>query len=451
MSRLEQILLDVSASPLIDEGRWHQASRLLLTSTQNGLQVARVSLWFFREDAQYMQCHLLLEHGVVCEEEILLHASVFPRYFAALATERAIVAHDAQQDEKTTEFTESYLKPKAITAILDLPVRHFGKMIGIICCEHIGSARHWLDDEIRFAAGLADQVGRAINAAQYSEAQQQLEALNQQLEQRVELRGLQLADNHKTIARAHEQLLVQAKLATLGGIVAGVAHEVSTPLGIAVTASSHQLDVLAEFQQKLELRKLTSSQGFAYLQKMQDTALMLQINLRRAEKLMRQFKETAAHQTRTEASPVAFHELVVNLLASLSPVTQQIPVQPEVYIDPSLMLITDVDVWLQILTNLVMNSCRHAFDGIAMPEIRIQAYRNSQQELQFEYRDNGVGMSPSVVARVFEPFFTTKAEQGGTGLGMSILKRLVEKKLRGTLTLQSSEGQGIVLTIQCLA
>lgn len=78
MSRLEQILLDVSASPLIDEGRWHQASRLLLTSTQNGLQVARVSLWFFREDAQYMQCHLLLEHGVVCEEDILLHASVFP-------------------------------------------------------------------------------------------------------------------------------------------------------------------------------------------------------------------------------------------------------------------------------------------------------------------------------------------------------------------------------------
>ncbi len=86
-----------------------------------------------------------------------------------------------------------------------------------------------------------------------------------------------------------------------------------------------------------------------------------------------------------------------------------------------------------------------------MPGIRIQAYRNAQQELQFEYRDNGVGMSPAVIARVFEPFFTTKAEQGGTGLGMSILKRLVEKKLQGSLQLQSSEGQGICLTISCLA
>jgi len=451
LSQLEQILLNVSASPLIDKGQWDDACNLLLTSLQDGLQVARVSLWFYSADAQLMRCQSMLEHGSRCQEDAHLDAAVFPRYFAALRTERAIVAHDAQHDEKTSEFAEIYLKPKAISAMLDLPVRHFGKMIGIICCEHVGGIRYWQDDEVRFAAGLADQVGRAMNAAQYCDAQSQLEALNQQLEQRVELRGLQLADNHKTIARAHDQLLVQAKLATLGGIVAGVAHEVSTPLGVAVTASSHQLDVLAEFQQKLEQRKLTSSQGFAYLQKMQDTALMLQINLRRAEKLMRQFKETAAHQTRTESSPVAFHELVVNLLASLSPVTQQIPVQPEVYIDPSLMLITDVDVWLQILTNLVMNSCRHAFEGIAMPGIRMQAYRNAQQELQFEYRDNGVGMSPAVIERVFEPFFTTKAEQGGTGLGMSILKRLVEKKLQGTLQLQSSEGQGICLMINCLA
>lgn len=451
MSQLEQILLNVSASPLIDQGQWDEACHLLLSSLQTGLQVARVSLWFYADDGQVMQCQTMLEHGLVCQEETKLSALVFPRYFAALRAERAIVADHAQVDEKTSEFTELYLKPKGIAAMLDLPVRHFGRMIGIICCEHIGDTRHWQDDEVRFAAGLADQVGRAMNAAQYRLAQQQLESLNQQLEQRVELRGLQLADNSKTIARAHEQLLAQAKLATLGGIVAGVAHEVSTPLGVAVTASSHQLDVLAEFQQKLEERKLTSSQGFAYLQKMQDTALMLQINLRRAEKLMRQFKETAAHQTRTESSPVAFHELVVNLLASLSPVTQQIPVQPEVYIDPSLMLITDVDVWLQILTNLVMNSCRHAFDGVSMPGIRIQAYRNAQQELQFEYRDNGVGMSATVIARVFEPFFTTKAEQGGTGLGMSILKRLVEKKLQGSLQLQSSEGQGICLTISCLA
>lgn len=451
MSQLEKILLNVSASPLIDAGQWDEARNLLLISLQSGLQVARVSLWFYSDDAQCMQCQTLLEHGVCCQEDTRLEAKDFPRYFAALRTERAIVAHDAQHDEKTSEFTPNYLKTYDISAMLDLPVRHFGKMIGIICCEHVGSARVWQDDEVRFAAGLADQVGRAMNAAQYRNAQLQLEELNKQLEQRFELRGLQLADNDKTIARAHEQLLVQAKLATLGGIVAGVAHEVSTPLGVAVTASSHQLDVLAEFQQKLEERKLTSSQGFAYLQKMQDTALMLQINLRRAEKLMRQFKETAAHQTRTESSPVAFHELVVNLLASLSPVTQQVPVQPEVYIDPSLMLITDVDVWLQILTNLVMNSCRHAFDGIAMPGIRIQAYRNAQQELEFEYRDNGVGMSPAVIARVFEPFFTTKATQGGTGLGMSILKRLVEKKLQGTLQLQSSEGHGICLTIHCLA
>lgn len=451
MSKLEQILLEVSASPLIDQGQWDEACQLLLTSIQTGLQVARVSLWFYSPDEQLMKCDSLMELGLLTREEMELHAEQFPRYFAALKAERAIVADDAQHDEKTNEFTAAYLIPKRIYSMLDLPVRHFGRMIGIICCEHVDEMRQWQDAEVRFAASLADQVGRAINAAQYRHAQQQLMASNQQLEHRFELRGMQLADNRRTIARAHQQLLVQAKLATLGGIVAGVAHEVSSPLGIAVTASSHQLDILAEFAQKLEQRQLTSSQGFTYLRQIQESAQMVQMNLRRAEKLMRQFKETAAHQTRSESSPVAFHELVMNLLASISPVTQQVPVHIEVFIDKSLMLITDVDVWLQILTNLVLNSCHHAFAGIEHPLIEIAAHRDEQQELHFTYRDNGVGMSSTVLARVFEPFFTTRPKQGGTGLGMSILKRLVEKKLLGKLDLTSALGEGMTLHIRCLA
>lgn len=447
--QLEQILLNVSSSPLIDEGRWDEACHLLLSSLQNGLGIARVSLWFFSENNQCIECQTMLEHGVTSEELLKIDAQIYPRYFKALRTERAIVAHDAQLDEMTSEFTAGYLIPKHIFSMLDLPVRHFGKMIGIICCEHVGSARTWQDTEVRFAASLADQVGRAMNAAQYREAQQQLVALNQQLEQRVELRGLQLADNHKTIARAHEQLVAQAKLASLGGIVADVTHEVSTPLGVAITANSYQMEVLAEFQKKLEMREVNSAQGFAYLQKIQDAASMLQTNLKRAEKLMRQFKETAAHQTRPEAAAVEFEQLVNNLLASLSPVTEQIPVKPSVTIMSDLTIVTDIDVWLQILTNLVINSCRHAFEGVVNPAIQIRAFRTSSQQFYFEYKDNGIGMSADVVERVFEPFFTTKLEQGGTGLGMSILKRLVENKLKGTLNLQSSEGQGICLTIQC--
>lgn len=111
MSQLEHILLDVSASPLVDQGQWDEACHLLLSSLQAGLQVARVSLWFYVDDGKVMQCQTMLDHGLICQEETKLDALVFPRYFAALRSERAIVAHDAQQDDKTSEFTELYLKP----------------------------------------------------------------------------------------------------------------------------------------------------------------------------------------------------------------------------------------------------------------------------------------------------------------------------------------------------
>jgi C4-dicarboxylate-specific signal transduction histidine kinase len=182
---------------------------------------------------------------------------------------------------------------------------------------------------------------------------------------------------------------------------------------------------------------------------MHESSLLVTANLQRAQRLMEQFKDTAAHQTRVESAPVAFRQLVVDLLASLTPATRQVPVFPDVYIDPNLMLITAADVWLQILTNLVINSCLHAFTDTAYPSVSISATLNEQHELSFIYRDNGSGLTPQVRQRIFEPFFTTKPNQGGTGLGMSILRQLVEKKLSGELRLL--DGPGFGLQISCLA
>jgi two-component system NtrC family sensor kinase len=185
------------------------------------------------------------------------------------------------------------------------------------------------------------------------------------------------------------------------------------------------------------------------LEMMHESSLLVTANLQRAQRLMEQFKQTAAHQTRVESAPVAFRQLVVNLLASLTPATRQVPVTPDVYIDPDLMLITAADVWLQILTNLVINSCLHAFAHTSQPAITINATLNDQHELLVVYQDNGCGLTPQIRQQIFEPFFTTKPDQGGTGLGMSILKQLVENKLSGELKLL--DGPGFGLQISCLA
>ncbi len=449
MDPLEQILLDVSASPLIDLGAWEQASTLILQSLQRGLQVQRVSLWLYEPGEQSMVCQLLLNGPAVATEPLRLSAGQFPAYFQALRRERAIVAHDARHDAQTAEFLDPYLLTHQIYSMLDLPVRHLGKMIGIICCEQTGQPRYWQDLEVRFAAALADQVGRALNADRFLSVQSQLEQLNLQLEQRVELRSQQLADSDETVQRAHQQMVAQARLATLGGIVAGVAHEVNSPLGVALTANSLLEQRLAEFIDGMRSRTLTSAQAMQVLELIHESSLLISVNLQRAQRLMLQFKETAAHQTRVESAPVAFRQLVVDLLASLTPATHQVPVFPDVYIDPQLMLITAADVWLQILTNLLMNSCLHAFAQTMHPAITISASLNEQHELLLEYRDNGCGLTADVRQQIFTPFFTTKPGQGGTGLGMSILKQLVEQKLKGQLKLL--DGPGFGLQISCLA
>ena len=192
MDVLETILLNVSRSAAIDSGAFDDAVRLILTSLQRGLSVGRVSLWFYTEDTQSMVCHMLRDGDVFRQESQQLSAEQYPKYFAALRNERAIVADDAHNNPYTQEFSDVYLPLYQISSMLDLPIRHLGKMIGIICCEHSGKARVWQATEVRFAGSLADQIGRALNAQQFLKLQQQLEQLNAELELRVEQRSQQL-------------------------------------------------------------------------------------------------------------------------------------------------------------------------------------------------------------------------------------------------------------------
>lgn len=451
MDRLESILLEVSRSQAIDSGAFDDAVQLILFSLQQGLAVRRVSLWFYGADSQSMFCQTLIDAGTVNYEPTQLLAADYPLYFAALRNERAIVADDAHTNPFTAEFSAGYLPLYQISSMLDLPIRHLGKMIGIICCEHSGEARQWQATEVRFAGSLADQIGRALNAQQFLQLQQQLEQLNTELEQRVEQRSEQLRLTDRDLEKAHQQILAQARMATLGGIVAGVAHEVSSPLGVALLAGSNVQDLFSELIQKTADRSLSAKMWDDYLQRISEGQHILLSNLQRAQRLMDQFKATAACQTKAQSSSVHFLELVQNLLASLTPVTKQQKVQIELAIDDNLQLVTAADVWLQILTNLVLNSCHHAFIGIVQPKIRISAAFNAEQEFELSYSDNGIGMDEATKVRIFEPFFTTREREGGTGLGMSIIRQLVNDKLQGQLELQSAFNAGFRLSIRCLA
>ncbi|HFG2013668.1 TPA: ATP-binding protein [Vibrio cholerae] len=284
--------------------------------------------------------------------------------------------------------------------------------------------------------------GTAINITSLKMAQLSLEIMNQDLEQQVANRTQDLALSLTRLQETQTQLIESEKLAALGGLVAGVAHEVNTPLGIAVTATSVIQETRESLLNAFNQQTLTSQQFAELMERMTQSTLMLETNLNRAARLVRDFKQTAVDQVSEGRSQFHVKQVLDALMASLHSETRKIPVTPQLHGEDSVMMNSLPGVLTQIMTNLVMNSVNHAFAETAQPEIDIHFYQKDQQ-IMIEYRDNGCGVAKELHQKIFEPFFTTKRGQGGSGLGLNLVFNLVKQKLHGQLAFSSEPGQGV--------
>ncbi|MFO7558138.1 MAG: PAS domain S-box protein [Desulfobacterales bacterium] len=245
-----------------------------------------------------------------------------------------------------------------------------------------------------------------------------------------------------------EQLLQTKKLAALGNLVAGVAHEISTPLGAGVMAASYLNDILKEFSDRLppatpvnlsEIRKYTKIAGEASSQVLS--------NLIRAAELLNSFKQVAVDQSGNEKRLFSFKTCLDETLISLRPEYQRMRHKISIQCPENLEIISSPGAFSQIITNLFMNSLIHGFDGIETGAIRIRISAENNNLLLF-YQDNGVGMDKNNLEKIFDPFFTTKRNQGGMGLGMHIVYNLVTQTLKGRIDCKSSPGNGVEFKIK---
>jgi PAS domain S-box-containing protein len=267
-------------------------------------------------------------------------------------------------------------------------------------------------------------------------------ALNQSLEAQVQ--ETQLAIEQLKIAQ--NQLVQAEKLASLGSLVAGVAHEINTPVGVGVTAASHLQEEVRAMRKAAAANALTRTQFEAHLQGFAQSSDIILLNLQRAAELIRSFKRVAVDQSSDEKRRVNLKAYIEEVLLSLNPKLKGTRHRLALDCPDDIEIETVPGALSQILTNLVVNALTHAFDSGKPGLMRIGALQ-VEGCTEITFSDDGCGIAPEHLSQIFDPFFTTRRGQGGTGLGLHIVFNLVHQTLGGTITAASMPGHGTTFTL----
>ncbi|ALO33337.1 hypothetical protein CMT41_00400 [Colwellia sp. MT41] len=270
----------------------------------------------------------------------------------------------------------------------------------------------------------------------------------QSLEDKIAARTLELSETVKQLQLTQQQLVESEKMSALGNLVAGVAHEVNTPLGIAITTHSILADEFNKLQDKLATKSL-SMKDMERFRKTSESAIAMQgENLNRAKKLISSFKKTAADQHQLEIETLDIGQYYQQVISTLRSILKPQKVSLTIECQEQIVLATYPGIHAQILTNLISNSVKHGFASKHNAEvdnarqenkITIEIKQLTTGEVDVIYSDNGRGLSKKAQQHIFEPFFTTARAQGGIGLGMSIVFNLINQKINGSIEVKKTK------------
>ncbi len=268
-----------------------------------------------------------------------------------------------------------------------------------------------------------------------------------QYQEELVLANKELNFSLETLQNAQDQLVQSEKMAALGELVAGVAHEINTPVGVGVTAASF-LDVKTNDIKKLfDSGDLKKSDLEKYIQVVGEVSHSILINMERAAELISSFKQVAVDQSSQTRRVFNLKEYIGEILLSLGPKFNKTDHSVEVICDTGIELNSYPGAVSQIVNNLIMNSLIHGFESISSGKICLDIQKD-EDGIVFVYTDDGKGMTADQLSKTFDPFYTTRRGKDGTGLGMSIIFNLVTQTLNGSIVCDSSEGNGVCVTMR---
>jgi Na+/proline symporter/signal transduction histidine kinase len=280
-------------------------------------------------------------------------------------------------------------------------------------------------------------------------AQQEIKNLNENLEKKVEERTKELKASYERLERTQEHLIESEKLASLGGLVAGVAHEINTPVGLSLTGITHFSDITKKLKKAYENGELDEDEFIAYIKTAYELAKTIRLNLEKTAQLIKSFKQVAVDQSMEEKREFYLLKHINEIVISLKNKLKQKNVQVDVECAKEIKIMSFPGDISQIITNFIINSLMHGFKNKnSQDDNQIKIHiEQKEDKLILTYSDNGKGISPENIKKIYDPFFTTNREGGGTGLGLNIIYTLISKKLQGSIECHSLHNQGATFIV----
>ncbi len=269
----------------------------------------------------------------------------------------------------------------------------------------------------------------------------------QYIEDELRKRNTELARNMEMLNLIKDQLVESERMASLGGLVAGIAHDVNTPIGVSVTAASYLNERLVSLRAAFDDKTLSNKSMNAFIDEAEQASTLLLSNLNRASDLIASFKQVAVDQTSEAERLFNLNSYLHEILQSLKPTFKNTRHQVNIQCPADLEILCAPGVIAQIVTNMMINSLMHGFEHIEEGHISLAVSRDGGH-IVMEYQDDGKGMSKEALTHLFDAFYSTRRNQGGSGLGTHIVFNLVTQTLDGSIEAFSEPEKGLRYVIR---
>ncbi len=317
------------------------------------------------------------------------------------------------------------------------------KPIGVLFAVYADAMPEPLQQKALFQI-FAAQVSAEM---QRSEAEYQLRTLNEELETIVNERTLELEQTLAHLQSTQERLIQSEKLSSLGALVAGVAHELNTPIGNALVCTDHLQQDVTQISQLTLSRQLNRAIFDEFVKRSVTSADIILKNLNRASQLISSFKKVSVDQSSEVMKTFDLATCISDTVLMITPAFRHHSAQITVECPPNICMHSYPGALSQVITNVISNAYIHAFDNHSNGQISIKAQRLTPDQVLLMISDNGKGIPEPDLPKIFDPFFTSRLGQGGSGLGLHICYNLVSGPLHGTIKAASTPGQGTIFSI----